>query len=204
MSVKAPVVDALGLRKWVDQRTTVHFPVVLIERPDRRAGMAPGSGRVVPPGRRLPGKRVHGARSWGTGPAGPGGLLDGLQPQGEVTGLGPARGVPGNLDRPQEPEPGQQLVGVRPQRGRPGVVSQHVVEELADDRNLSAALVEQHERPQRIPALPDPADPGNLQYRNIPDPDVQLCLPRADALQRHAMTADSSRHAESRPRLQQG
>jgi len=45
-----------------------------------------------------------------------------------------------------------------------------VVEELADDRNLSAVLVEQHKRPQRIPGLPDPADYGNLQYRNIPDP----------------------------------
>jgi len=30
--------------------------------------------------------------------------------------------------------------------------------------------VEQHKRPQRIPGLPDPADSGNLQYRNIPDP----------------------------------
>src|SRR5258708_15584672 len=96
----------------------------------------------------------------------------------------------------KEAEPGQQFVGVRPQRGRSGVVSQHVVEELADDRNLGAVLVEQHERPQWIPGLPDPADPGNLQYRNIPNPDVQLCLPRADTLQRHVMTADSCRHAE--------
>ena len=48
--VEAPVIDAFGLRKWVDQRTAVHFPVVLIERPDRRASMTPGPGRVVRPG----------------------------------------------------------------------------------------------------------------------------------------------------------
>ncbi len=50
------------------------------------------------------------------------------------------------------------------------------MEELADDRNLSAVLIVEHERPQWIPRFPDPADPGNLQYRNIPNPDVQLCL----------------------------
>jgi hypothetical protein len=141
VGVQAPVLSAFSLRKRVDQRAAVHFPVVLIKRPDCRASMAPGPGRVDPAGRRLPRERIDQTRSRGIGPAGPGRLLDGLLPQGEVTGLGPAC-VPGNPDRPQETEPGQQLVGIRPQRGRPGIVSQHMVQELGDRGHLSTMLIE--------------------------------------------------------------
>ena len=146
MGVVAPVIGAFGLRKWVDQQRAAHLAVVLIKRPDRRAGMAPGPGRIVLLERRLPGKRIHGGWGRSIGPKGPGRLPGALQPQGESRASSACR-VPGDPDRPQEAEPGQQLVGVRPQRGRPGVISSHVMEELADDRNLSAVLVEQHERP---------------------------------------------------------
>jgi hypothetical protein len=147
VGIQTPVLSAFSLGKRVDQRTAVHLPVVLIERPDRCASMAPGPRRVVSPGWRLASKRVHGAGGRGIRPARPGGLLDSLEPQGEVTGLGPACDVPADLDRVQEAEPAQQLVGIRPQRGRPGIVSQHVVQELGDRRHLGTMLVEQHERP---------------------------------------------------------
>jgi hypothetical protein len=106
------LVDAPGLGERVDQRPAVHLPVVLIERPDHRASVPPGPGRVVGARSCLASDRVHRSRCRRVRAALPQRLLAGLEPQSEVARLRASGEMPGNLHRTQKPVPRQQFVGV--------------------------------------------------------------------------------------------
>ena len=192
MDIELPLLRALGLGERVDQRPAVHLPVVLIERPDHRASVPPGPGRVVLARRRLPRDRVHRARSRSARTALPRRLPDRFQPQREVTSLSPASEIPANRDRVQETEPRQQLIGVRPQRCRARVVGEHVMQELRDRGDLGALPIDEPERQQRITGLFHPPGPGHRQRRNIPDSGAVLWHPYLRRPPR-STTSDESR-----------
>lgn len=170
--------------------------MVFVEGPDHGPGVPSCPGRIVARRRRLAGDRVH--RSWRRRVRAtlPRWLLGDLEPQREIPGLNASSQMPWNLHSVQEPMPGQQFVGVGPQRRWTGIVSKHVVQKLGDREHLHAPAVKKPERHQPVAGRLHLPDPGHVEPCYVPNLRAVLCHP---CLRKSpwSMTRD---HSRSRPR----
>ena len=97
-------------RKRVDHRPRPGLAVELVEPSQHALAMASCAGRILVARLGFSRHRVRDARI----SAGMLGLLGDPNPTGEVACLGSSGVVPRHVDRPQEPEPAQQVHAVRP------------------------------------------------------------------------------------------
>jgi hypothetical protein len=102
-------------RKRVHHRPRARHPVRVVERPQHRLTVGHRPRRVprprpCPPGHRVRRPRHRPSRTHRTAAAGR--LIGDLQPPGEVSRVDASSSIPRHLDRPQEPEPAQQVQAV--------------------------------------------------------------------------------------------
>ncbi len=100
----------------------------------------------------------------------PGGAIDVIRSQPNTgTRRNAQSASPSLTSAEKEPEPRQQLIRIRPQRHRAGVIGEHVVQELGNCGDLGAPLINKPERRQRVTGLLHPAVPGHLKRPHVPD-----------------------------------
>ena len=123
VGMRAPAAAMPRQRERVDHRPGARLQMKVVEPTQHGLAMRHRRGLVVLTPTRLAGHRVHPRRRTrptrsrevivGVPPMRPGRLDRYLQPAAEITSLDPSRLVPTHPDRPQEPEPSQQIHPVR-------------------------------------------------------------------------------------------
>ena len=144
-------------RKRVDHRPGTRIQMEVVERPQHRLAVSPHRRRVgLLALLRL---RINGRPS----PVRTKWLSRHQHPPRKVASLDPSRPLPRNLDRPQEPEPPQQIHPVRPNRCFRPPRGLQVTEESGRCIHDGAGRVDQPERHPRIVGLHQRADHRHRQ-----------------------------------------
>jgi hypothetical protein len=167
MSVQAAAVP--GLRRHRRHgRPQPALGVVAVEGRQHRHRMVDRRRRIPGPQVRLAGARVHRPRPGRIrAPPVPGRIGTRTQPQHEITDLRALRPVPRDIHRGQEPEPSQQVISVRPARGRAVTTGQEMPQEVIDGTDPLADLIHHDPRQHGIIRRAHRPDPGDSQSPQV-------------------------------------
>ena len=150
-------------RERVDQRPAARIQVKVVEGPQHRLGMRANRRRI----RHASRNGRHASPVTAT-PVRPGLLPGNLQPPGEIAGLRTGCLIPRHPDRPQEPEPPQQVHAIGADRGLGPARRQKISEESRDGSHRRSVSADQPVRLVTITRRRQPAVLGNHQRRQIP------------------------------------
>ena len=164
MSVRPPAPPRTVQRERVDNRAAARLQVEIVEAAQHRLAVRPHRRGV-----RLPASPASTARYPGTAPVRAGRLARHQHPPAEVTGLGPRRPCPRDLNSPQEPEPPQKIMAIRAQRRLRPARGLQITQEPRDRRHGLTSSIDDLVRLPPITTLPKRPHQRNRQHRQIPD-----------------------------------
>jgi hypothetical protein len=161
--VRPPAPPRPVKRERVDQRPAARIQVKVVEGPQHRLGVRANRRRI----RRASRNGRH-ASLVTAAPVGPGLLPGNLQPPGEITGLRTGCLIPRDPNRPQEPEPPEQVHAIEANRGPGPARRQKIPEEGRGSSHGHPVSTDQPVRLVTITRRSQPAVLGNYQRRQIP------------------------------------